>query len=84
MRNIICFGIFLLGFPVKGYFQDIPSEREEANLTDHKLYINGNLLTEYIIREEETIDHFYVKSTKWFIDERSETALVLARAWLSE
>jgi hypothetical protein len=59
----------LLGFPVDALYQDIPSAREEASLNDHKLYINGDLLAEYTIREEESINNGYVSSSKWFIRE---------------
>lgn len=58
----------LLGFPVWTLIYDNPDDREWAKLNDFKSYINGNLQTEYIFREESSKD-FYLKTTKWFIRE---------------
>jgi hypothetical protein len=59
----------LLGFPVKTSFQDFPSEREWAVIDDFKTYINGNLLSERIVKEESSEDRGYIKTTKWFLRE---------------
>jgi hypothetical protein len=57
----------LLGFPVEGHFQDIPSAREEANLDNHKLYINGDLLAEYTINETDSTNEQKIQQTGIFI-----------------
>jgi hypothetical protein len=58
----------LLGFPVRAGIYDTPEDREWAQIDDFKSYINGNLVTEYTVREVEKKD-FYLTITKWFIRE---------------
>ena len=58
----------LLGFPVQASIFDNPEDREWAKADDFKSYINGELITEYIIRVEETKD-YYLSITTWFIRE---------------
>jgi hypothetical protein len=64
----------LLGFPVELISQPFPDNREWAILDDFKSYINGNLITEYIIREETKFTHEdrqgeydYITATKWYL-----------------
>jgi hypothetical protein len=59
----------LLGFPVKTIIQDYPDDREWAVIDDFKTYINGNLLSEYIVKEESSEDRGYITTTKWFLRE---------------
>jgi hypothetical protein len=63
----------LLGFPVKTIMQHYPENKEWANLQDFKSYINGNLLTEYTVREESSkhddSPYSYVTTTKWYLRE---------------
>jgi hypothetical protein len=58
----------LLGFPVRAGIYDTPEDREWAQINDFKSYINGNLVTEYTVREEEEKD-FKLTIKKWFIRE---------------
>lgn len=59
----------LLGFPVETILQDFPSERKWAVIDDFRTYINGNLLSEYIVKEESSEDRGYITTTKWFLRE---------------
>jgi hypothetical protein len=45
----------LLGFPVWTSTYDNPKDREWAQVDDFKSYINGDLLTEYTVREESNL-----------------------------
>jgi hypothetical protein len=59
----------LLGFPVMTIIQDYPDDREWAVIEDFRTYINGNLLSNYIVKEESSEDRGYITTTKWFLRE---------------
>lgn len=57
----------LMGFPIIATFQDHPAEREWATINDFRSYINDVLITEYIIKEEESYYRWHITNTKWFL-----------------
>jgi hypothetical protein len=64
----------LLGFPVKSIYQPISNNAEWAVLDDFRSYINGNLITEYIMKEETNFTfedrqdkYDYVTNIKWYL-----------------
>jgi hypothetical protein len=57
----------LLGFPVQTILQDYPENSEWAILDDFKTFINGNILSEYITREEKSDDGTYITTKKWYL-----------------
>jgi hypothetical protein len=59
----------LLGFPVRTVIQNYPDDKEWAIINDFKTYINGNLLSEYTVKEESSQDRGYITTTKWFLRE---------------
>jgi len=61
----------LMGFPILAHIQNYPGEIESVKLDDFNSYINGNLITEYTIKEETVgePDEFYIDYYKWFIRE---------------
>jgi hypothetical protein len=59
----------LLGFPIKTVLQDFSDDKEWAKLIDFKSYINGNLLSEYIVKEESSQNRSYITTTKWYLRE---------------
>jgi hypothetical protein len=59
----------LLGFPIKTVIQDYPDDREWAVINDFETYINGNLLSEYIVKEESSENRGYITTTRWFLRE---------------
>jgi hypothetical protein len=63
--------IILLGFPIKKVIQDYSDDKEWAKLIDFKSYINENLLSEYIIKEETTTDGSYITTIAWHLREVS-------------
>lgn len=58
----------LLGFPVFSGTYDNPEERKWAQI-DFESYINGNLLTDYTVREKSEKNNYYLNTTKWYIRE---------------
>jgi hypothetical protein len=59
----------LLGFPIKTVIQDYPDDKEWAKLIDFKSYINGKLLSGYIIKEETSTDRSYITTITWYLRE---------------
>jgi len=58
----------LIGFPVESWGY-IDNEYVFDNIYDFKTYINGDLISEYIIRDEEYIDMYFLLKKKWYLRE---------------
>ncbi|MDR0444201.1 MAG: DUF4424 domain-containing protein [Treponema sp.] len=60
----------LIGFPVISWsFADIEYFYRHDNIFGFKSYINGELISEYIIKEEEDNDYRMITWTKWYMRE---------------
>ena len=56
----------LIGFPVESW-SFVGQEYVHENIFDFQSYINGELVSEYIIKEEENILSYFQIKKKWFI-----------------
>ena len=58
----------LIGFPVESW-GFIDEKHIYENIFDFKSYINGDLISEYIIKEEENEGLFQIVKKRWYIRE---------------
>jgi len=58
----------LIGFPVETW-NFINDEYIHDNIFDFKSYINGELISEYIIKEEEYIELYFNVKKRWYLRE---------------